>query len=308
MKKLYILLSLILISLFAINSSIYAHSRGIPILIINGQLTKVYPIESSSIEPYLGDSSDIASENYIINQNLEFEFDPTKTELIPPQIDLEKLTYIWDFGDGTQKQSTRMPKSGHTYTKMGSYIPKIIVDFSKTEFPGYGQQIVQSSLIHVLPDKNYKLPEPIIKVNNQKAQASQEASSGASYIDRLRLKGQNSMEFDFNNRLSFDASDSKAGSSRITQFQWDLVQQDVKTGKKVSIKYRLPQAIITPVLRVTDENGFIVDTYVNLENSGKNEPTGVNIKDYVSGVFIFIIVQVLVLIVGIIWYFKIRKG
>lgn len=308
------------LSLFVFHNTIYAHSRGFPILTINGVLTKVYPNESSSIKPYLGDSADIASENYLVNQNLECDFEASRSAQLGEIFGwkeemLEKVTYTWDFGDGTEKKKTNTPKNSHIYKKMGSYIMEILADYSQAGGSNSYPQVVQTTLLHILPNKDYKLPEPIIKINGQIVPSSsltlgnspKESTSSSGLARLLGNKGTN-LELDFNKRLSFDASGSKAPLSKIIQYQWDLGQGgDVVKSKTASIKYKLPQALITPVLRVTDENGFIAEAAVNLENSGKNEPSGFSLEELISPTTLLISAQAVVVAVGIIWYIRRKR-
>lgn len=294
MKKIIFILSLTIFGLIIFQKQVIAHSRGVPIFKINGVLAKVYPIELTSITPYLSDSSDMASENYLVNQNLEFEFEASLSAQMRELIGwsnevLKKVAYIWDFGDGSTKLKTDGPKTSHTYTKMGSYIMQIEADYSQTGIPNVDNPRVQSTLIHVLPDKEYQLPVPIIKVNGQLV-----PSSG-------------SLSFDFNKRLTFDGSGSKAPSSRIIQYQWDIKQGNVVKSETASIKYKLPQYYTTPVLRIKDENGFIAEASVSLTNSGKNEPSGFSLEDTISPTTLLILAQVATLGIGLTWYLKRRK-
>lgn len=316
MKRVLTILFVGLIFLFAFHTTLYAHSRGVPILTINGVLTKVYPIESSSIEPYLGDSSDIASENYLVNQTLEFEFEASRSAEVMEPIrgqSLEKVTYIWNFGDGITKQSST-PKNNHIYSKMGSYIMQVEADLSQAGVQDYGKQLVQSTLIHILPNKDYKLPEPIIKINDQTVPKTNvllgnfpTASSDDYAFTRLRANNRPSLKIDFNKRVSFDASGSQSPSSKIIQYQWDLGQGDVVKNKNASIKYKLPQYFTTAVLRVKDENGFIAEAAVELENSGKNEPTSFSLEEAITPTTLLISTQVIIFVVGITWYLKRKR-
>lgn len=308
-----------LICFLTFTGSASAHSRGFPILKINNSLTKVYPIKSSSIQPYLGEDSDIASENYLINQNLEFDFEASRSAQMMDVISweeerLQKVTYIWNFGDGTGELKTNSPKNTHTYSKMGTYIMQILADYSQLGMGDSQPQLIQTTLIHVLPGKDYKLPEPVIKINDQTllknnlifGNSPPEASSGSEF-DILRARETSDLALDFNKRLSFDASNSKAQSSKIIQYQWDLGQGEVSKNKTASIKYKLPQYFTTAVLRVKDENGFIAEAAVNLRNSGSNEPSGFSIDEFISPTLLIIMAQVLVLVVVVIWYLKFKR-
>lgn len=319
MYKILIAAVLSIICIFTFSSSASAHSRGFPILTINGLLTKVYPIQSSSIEPYLGEDSDIAAESYFINQNLEFDFEASRSAQMMEVLGweeekLEKVTYIWNFGDGTGDIKTNSPKNTHAYTKMGSYIMQILADYSQLGMGDSQPQLIQTTLIHILPNKDYKLPEPVIKINDQILTKnnlilgnSPPATSSGSEFDRLRARETSDLALDFNKRLSFDASPSKAESSKIIQYQWDLGQGDVSKNKTASIKYKLPQYFVTAVLRVKDENGFISEAAVDLRNSGKNEPTGFSIDEFISPMMLIILSQILIFAVVVIWFIKFRR-
>lgn len=291
MKQILAVIFILIVSLFIFRSAIYAHSRGIPILKINGGLTRVYPIEYSSLTPFLSDSSDIASENYLVNQNLEFEFEASRSAEIPLLEGSEQMIYVWDFGDGTEKQKNNTPKNNHTYTKMGSYIMTILADYSQAGLNNTPQPlVVQSTLFHILPNKNYKLPEPVIKINDQII------SSSNKYVD-----------FDFNKRITFDASLSKSASSKIIEYQWDVGQGDAVKSKTTSHKYKLPQFFATVILRVKDENGFMVDTFVELSNSGKNEPSGFNLEEFITPTVLLILAQLVAVTLGITWYLRRKR-
>lgn len=319
MIKTLITIFISLVCFLTFTGFVSAHSRGFPILKINDSLTKVYPIQSSSIEPYLGEDSDIAAENYLINQNLEFDFEASRSadmmEILSWEEEkLEKVTYIWDFGDGTGELITNSPKNTHTYTKMGSYIMQISADFSQTGMGDTQPQLVQTTLIHVLPSKDYKLPEPVIKINDQALLKnnlilgnSPPATSSGSEFDRLRARETSDLALDFNKRLSFDASSSKAESSKIVQYQWDLGQGEVSKNKTASIKYKLPQYFTTAVLRVKDENGFIAEAAVDLRNSGSNEPSGFSIDEFISPTVLIVLAQILLFGGVIIWYLKFKR-
>src|SRR5581483_1522379 len=212
------------------------------------------------------------------------------------------------------EKKTDTPKNSHTYTKMGSYIMQISADLSQTGIPNSLPQVVQTTLVHILPTKDYKLPEPVIKINGQIVPESNlnlgnslEASSSGSGIFGLLARSKSGLEFDFNKRLSFDASASKAPSSKIIQYQWDFSQGDVVKSKNTSIKYKLPLYFAQVILRVKDENGFIAEAAVDLRNSGKNEPTGFTIEDYLTPTSILIASQVLVLAGVVVWFVKFRK-
>lgn len=259
MLKTSILLSVIL-SLFALFSfafpqqNVYADPGGLtPFLNINGSYELLYPISISSL-PYAIFPIPLyaAPDNYLINQPLNFTLD---TNLMPvTQQDLQQAQFEWDFGDGTKADGL---ENTHTYTKIGSYSMTIRIKNA----PHYMQ--LNSSdptipfnavVINILPYTGYQLPQAAIQVNHK------------SVSDPLT----NTLQFDFSKKLLFDASGSKQGSVPIVSYFWDFGDQTSSTQAIVS--HMLESSDQTAgqtysVLRVKDANGFLSDTYVEIDNS-----------------------------------------
>src|SRR5258705_2741528 len=153
MKK--ILFTCWLLLIFLLPSSALAHIAGQPpFLRVNGQYANLYFVPLSSLYDF-DLPQDGAPDNYFINQTISFELDPMK--LPAPSDVIAKTKFDWDFADGTHSQGL---KNDHKFTKIGSYIVKIYADDSTTPKP----QIIESVLVNILPDSNYKLPKAKILV------------------------------------------------------------------------------------------------------------------------------------------------
>lgn len=239
-----------------IPSSVAAHVRGVPVLKINNQITKIYFDEfyTGSVFNIPADA-DKGADNYVVNQLISFEIDTTKFPT-PPEI-FEKTDIIWDFGDGSPKQSIiNGSKNNHTYTKTGTFAVVISADYSSAGFPNLELQPLQTVLINVLPSGEYQLPKPLIKVNGQVVSED----------------GKRIVETDLNKRLTFDASDSQKGTTKNITYRWDFGQGGKEnTNKVATYRYKLPQYAATVVLRIEDENGYYADTFINVRNNGTNE-------------------------------------
>jgi PKD repeat protein len=257
------IVSLFLTLLFFFPQITYAHSGGFPILKINGIDAKVYQVGTAASTGIfdLPPNIDIAPENYLIKQKLNFEIDTSKLPL-PPEI-FKDTNFIWDFGDGSQKQTIRNGITNtHTYKKIGTFVIQIVADYSNTQSSDIGSQIIETMIINILPNKNYQIPKPIIQINGNNVPASR------------------SVNIDLNNRLTFDASQSKIDpSTKIVSYQWDLDDGTTSNQVNVSHRYKLPQFYATPLLRVKDANGFFTDDYVTVRNSGKNDPNDPEAED-----------------------------
>ncbi len=249
---------LYLFSPFFVHST-YADPGGYnPFLIINGSYELLYPVSSSSL-PYATFPVPLysAPDNYLINQSLTFSLDPN---LMPvTQEDQSHAQLEWDFGDGTKGNGFQ---NNHTYTKIGSYILTIKIKNA----PHYMQ--LNSSdptipfnavLINILPYSSYQLPQAVIRVNHQ--------VSDSPLV--------NPLQFDFSKKLLFDASTSKQGSASIVSYFWDFGDQTSSTKAVVTHLVNATDQTAGQtfsVLRVTDANGFISDSFVEIDNAEYTQP------------------------------------
>lgn len=157
---------------------------------------------------------------------------------------------------------------------------QISADLKNAGFPELEVQPLQTAIINILPNKDYRLPEAIIKINNQIASGLTESTNVAT--DSGVASGfvpSNTFKIDLNNKLTFDAMGSKPGTTKIKKYRWDFGQEKESTKKVDTFSYKLPQFYISAVLRVEDENGYFSDTFVNIENSGLNEENNPEAED-----------------------------
>lgn len=253
-----------------------AHGSGFPPFFkIDGKIANTYFLQNVGVfSSSITIPQDSAEKNYLPDESIEFEIDKVPLESVfAPEV-MDKLTFAWDFGDGSKATGI---KNEHTYHKPGSYILTINVDYGD---PNAAPLLIESVLIQVLPAKNYLLPKPIITVNGKQG----------------TKKDYNILDFDLKNSLSFDGSQSKA-SSKIVSYQWDFGDDNTGSGSSVTHKYQLPQAFATIVLRVTDEKGLFADQVVNIRNSGSNEPPQNNfpLKKITLGSIIMLVIIVMVI-------------
>jgi len=225
-------------------TSVQAHLAGQPpFFLINGTYTGFYPVYVTSLKDFIL-PQDTAPENYLVNQTLYFEID---SKMLPfPQSVIDKTTFSWDFGDGTKADGLT---ANHTYTKMGSFLLTVTADYGDYKDPN-AQPILQAILLNIVPTKDYKLPKAIILVN------------GKPVIDPNKSVPLSEEP------ITFDASSSIQGSAKITSILWDI--GNGKSTDRSTFKYSFSdsqETYIFPMLRVTDANGFINDTFVQLERS-----------------------------------------
>lgn len=224
---------------------ISAHVSGQPPFFrVNGTFSNYYPVPFASYKFEI--PQDIAPQNYILGEKINFEIDTTAlAQTVPPEI-IKKTTFSWDFGDGEKAKGLANP---HAYKKAGAYILKISAKYEEIA----GDQLIQSILVNVIPDKNYELPKPIINVNDK---TSRDPLVDIQFIP-------------FGQKLNLDATASEAKSSPIVEYLWDFGDSQTANGSKQSHTYsvNLAQQQVFPVLRVIDGNGFFADSYVQITNS-----------------------------------------
>ena len=271
----------ICILFFSFTPLTQAHILGQPPFFkINDKYSDLYPV--LSMFPDIELPQDIAPENYLINKPIRFELDIEKlSKVIPPEV-IRRTTFSWKFGDGETAEGIEQT---HTYKKMGTYILSIDAGYLENG-QEVGPTLMQSVLIQILPNNNYQLPKAIIKVNGKAEE---------------RDPSKNVFELNLKDEIGFDASESKAPSSKITSYLWSFA--DGKISKSVVAKHIFLESptFINPALRVTDENGFFNDAYVGIKNNPKmvnvmyaQSQSGGDKKQYVLYTIIFLVVLVLV--------------
>ncbi len=245
MKTFFLILTLFIF--LALPTTVNAHSFGQPPYFkINGQYANLYPVYSSSVANF-SLPQDLAPTPYLSNQKIGFEID---TNVLPvPQEIIRKTNFSWDFGDG-QKDSGI--KTEHSYSKIGTYLLTIYADDKTTPKP----QLFESIPINVIPNTGYKLPSATIKVNGRE--------SRDPLTDIIRL--------DFAKDVQFTAENIQ-GSGQSVSYFWDFGDLKSSTDKNPKHTYATDLTQVFPLLHVKDENGFIVDSFVELENQklGQNQ-------------------------------------
>lgn len=242
-SKLLTILFLLIFLFQGLVTPISAHMMGQPPSFkVNGVYTNNYPIPATSI-PDLVLPQDIAPQNYLVDDPLNFEIDTTKLP-IPLNI-VQKLQFSWAFGDGATGQGIA---NTHAYQKIGSYI--LTINAQEPDDPT--NYLIQSILINIVPTQNYQIPQAVISV-----------------LGKVVTNPQQVINSNFSNSVQFDASGSKS-SSQILSFKWDFGDGTESTQPSVSHQYSTSKYVVSPVLRIKTADGFISDSYAQLINNGSN--------------------------------------
>lgn len=217
-----------------------AHIGMNPFLLINGKYAGTYPVYSASISDF-NLPQDVAVENYLVGQNLEFAVDLSTLPPIPDDLK-GKIKFIWDFKDGSPKVTG--VKVQHKFTKMGSYVVDLKTD------DGTGSQPLDLVLVNILPSSDYKLPQAKVIIEGQ---TLKDPVTEVLYLP-------------YGKSLTFDASTSVAGTTQIKSYYWDFGDQKTSTDITTTHTYDPTLGIMFPLLRVTDTNGFFADNYAQVTN------------------------------------------
>jgi hypothetical protein len=277
MKKFFLLGLFFIFLIFPGN--VNAHMVGQPPFFkINGEYSDLYPVPTSSITNF-NLPQDIAKQNHLVGENLNMEMDVNQLPILPEVID--NTRFDWDFGDGIKANGL---KNSHSYNKPGSYVLTIMAAY-RTDEP----QLIQSTLINVLPDRNYQMPQAKIVANNQ--------SSKDPLIDIIKA--------DFKETVQFDSSSSTAKDG-VSEYLWDFGDGQTSNEPNPTHIYDQEAFQVFPVLRVKDQNGFIHDTYIQLENSNEASSKVNFFTSTSNNVWPFIGI-VIVVVVGVIGLLVVRK-
>lgn len=246
-------LILFLFPLPLVQPSASAHLFGQPPFFkVNGKYANLYPVPLTSLYDF-DLPQDLPPDNYLINKPISFELD--KTRLPAPAEVIAKTRFVWDFGDQSRGEGLT---NTHAYSRIGSYILKIYADDSTTPKP----QLLESVLMNILPDPSYQLPKARILINGR------ESKDPLTDIISANLK----------DRFSLDGSKSTTGN-RITSYFWDFGDQQSAQGPRQTHSYSPSLSQVFVILRIKDQNGFIADNYVEIQNSsGGSQPASSSAK------------------------------
>jgi hypothetical protein len=236
-----VLSCLVFLLVITLPTSASAHLAGQPPFFkMDGVYSNLYPVPTSSV-PDLPLPQDLAPANYLIGQTIQMELDTTQLPA-PPEV-INQTTFTWNFGDGTTGTGL---KNIHSYQKMGSYIVSINAQYVSDA----QSQLLQSVLLNVIPNKDFKLPKAIIKVNGAQINDSINDIPKANLAKTIYL----------------DGSLSVAPNGSITSYFWDFGDGHKADGPHVTYSYNQGQLQAFPVLRIKDSNGFIADSFAQIEN------------------------------------------
>lgn len=230
----------------------HAHLLGQPPYFkVDGVYSVFYSVQSYSTSNIIP-PQDFATGPYIVNTPIVFELDKSQLASIIPLEIVEKTTFVWDFGDGSKGRGF---VNNHIYKKTGPYIVTIYADTSSFE-RGVEPQLLQSTFLNILPQKNYQVPVAIIKINGK--EVIQDVNTDTT---------QNVFPVTSNTIVRFDASSSKLGSSKIDSYEWDFGDGTTGSGSLVEHTYKSGFAFLAPVLKITDANGFYSEVSVGIKES-----------------------------------------
>ncbi len=294
MKNIFKLITVFVLLVIIGRSSapVQAHlSTQTPFFKINGQFTPLYPV-SPDYNTNITLPQDMGFENYLVNQELSFELDQNNLPVAPGILDI--VVFKWDFGDGAQAEGLQ---TKHQYNEPGSYLITIHASYGN-EAP----QLVQSTLVNVLSDKNYQLPKAVIQVN------------GKSVVNDPKKP----VKVLLNQAIELDGISSGA-SGKIVKYEWDLDSNDLPEGVVIRTNYNNSFDRVYPALKITDENGFISYAIVGLERADQNffKATWFKISDWANSnqqtielafvLFPLLLFSPILVLVGLKWWKQKRK-
>jgi hypothetical protein len=268
---------LVLLFCLVFPTTVSAHGSGlVPFFKINGKIPDTHPLTKENIIPATFTvPQDLSTDTYLVRQPITFKIDTSLLAQGYTKDVIDTLHYRWIFGDGTKAVGL---ENTHTYNKIGSYTVEIYADFSDDSVE---PQLIESVQLNILPDKNYKIPQPIIIVNRQDG-------------DKIAM----------HNPVRFEVVFHTKPSATIASYVWEF--GDGKTGKnEMEIHtYDGEQYLAAPVVRVVDANGFVGDSYKIITND--KTAGGYVFATPTAGVFILGL-QAIALIGGGVYFFVVMK-
>ncbi len=237
---------LLLITLFLVfPRTVSAHSFGQPPYFkVNGVYSNLYTVPTTSLEDF-NLPQDQTPDKYLVNVPINFEVDTARMS-VPSDI-VAKTKFTWDFGDGSTATGL---KESHAYSKIGSYILSIHAQDSTVPTP----QLLETAELNIVPSMDYQLPTAVIKIN------------GLQSKDPLT----DILSFKLTNLISFDGSSSSSPNGQITSYTWDFGDQKSGDQSNMTHAYSDDLSQVFPVLRVTDNQGFFGDAFVEIKNGNQS--------------------------------------
>jgi hypothetical protein len=160
-------LSLFVLSLLFLLATPVLANPSDPILLINGSYV-VAPLDPHSIDGKPVPS--IAPATYTPAEPILFAIDPDRFG-IPPWV-LKKITFTWDFGDGSALyKKINATSRAHVYAKPGLYTVVLIADYKSAGYKDIPPQVVAS--VNVGVQKESPNNDLVYSVNQQEKVLSQ---------------------------------------------------------------------------------------------------------------------------------------
>lgn len=271
----------LLLFFFIFPIKVLAHSAGYPPFFnINNTIPRTSPAQILGVIPTnITIAQDIAAENYLVNEPITFLIDGAQLEKAFNQDFVQSLQYTWSYGDNQQASGIN---NVHTYKKTGTYLLSILA----TADPATPPSLIESVELHILPNKQYRLPKAVMKIQDTIVK------------DPL----QDIVKVDFRRPITFDASKSQNGSGKIVKYMWDFGDDEKSEQPVITRSYTKDETYETPFLRVIDENGLVSDTFVTLTNEVK--PQSKNNKVVI--ILLFNIIFLLLIASAIIFFFFVK--
>lgn len=240
---------LILLFLCVSAAPVYGHAADMPpFLKINDEFTKIYqvPFPSTGEEDFFL-PQDIGLTPYLVNEPIHFTLETKQLPFAPELVG--QVVFLWEFGDGAKSEGV---DADHTYTKPGSYFQMLYFKIDATSEP----QLLQSTLLHIVPSKDYKVPKALISINR--------------ILITDPLMQVQTLSFDNEVQLSAEKLES---DSPIIEYTWDFGDENVLKTDKPTVAHRYNEKdfpyglpIVFPILRIKNKDGFIADTFAQINN------------------------------------------
>lgn len=285
MKRL--LTILFLLELIAVPcSNVQAHvGGGPPFVLVNNNYAQTSPLFlGATTQNGLNIPQDVASENYLVNQEVTFTVDTTQLTIDPNVI--QNLTFTWSYSKGPNlTDPTDEDATGTSVKKSFSHPGSYLVTLKSN--PGGEFIILDTILVNILPRRSYHLPTATIEV-------------------RSAMKSGSVTHF------------SAASATPNSSFYWDFTENKIETGRSIRKTFKQDYFYTPVVLRMYTDN-FISDTgvlvigdkgkisYSLLDPSVPKSSLTVQNQKELPQLFIPLLILTLLVLSGIIVFVKRKK-